>query len=315
MNQIDKVKFEHTPVMPKEVLELLSPKPGGVYMDATIGSGGHAKLILEKIGEKGRLIGMDQDSQALEAAKENLSFAENQVTFVKGNFRDLGKIFDNLKIEKVDGILLDLGVSSYQLTSPSRGFSSSEKEENLNARLDMRMDQESPFSAFDVVNNYPEAKLREIFFRYGEEPFSTKIAQQIVKERTIKPIETTNDLLSIIRTATPPKYRFSQPKGQYASNVFRAIRMEVNQELQALEEMVPQAINRLNSGSRLVVITFHSLEDRIVKHAFREATQPANFREQPTVKLLTKKPLFPTNEETSSNPRSQSAKIRAIEKL
>jgi len=309
------VKFEHIPVMPKEVLELLDLKPGGLYVDGTIGGGGHAKLILEKIGGKGQLIGIDQDSEALDAAKENLAFAENQITFVKGNFRELEKILNDLKIEEVDGILLDLGVSSYQLTNPSRGFSFSENEENLNAKLDMRMDPESPFSAFDVVNNYPETKLREIFFRYGEEPFSTKIARQIANERAIKPLATTNDLLSAIRTATPPRYRFSSPKGQYASNVFRAIRIEVNQELQALEEVIPQSVGKLNTGSRLVIITFHSLEDRIVKHAFRKSAQPTNFREQPTVKLLTKKPILPTEREIEDNPKSQSAKIRAVEKL
>lgn len=310
-----KVEFEHTPVMPKEVLELLDPKPNGIYVDGTIGGGGHAKLILDKIDNKGRLIGIDQDNEALKAAKENLAFAENQVTFVKGNFRDLGKILDDLKIEKVDGILFDLGVSSYQLMNPKRGFSFSESNENLNARLDMRMDPQSSFSAFDVINNYPEQKLREIFFSYGEEPFGAKIAREIVKERSIKSIETTNDLLSAIKSATPPKYRFSRVKGRYASKVFRAIRMEVNQELQALEEVIPQAINKLNKDGRLVIITFHSLEDRIVKHSFKDAAEPKNLQEQPMVKLLTKKPLLPAEEEISKNPKSQSAKIRAVERI
>ena len=310
-----KVEFEHTPVMPKEVLELLNPKPNGIYVDGTIGGGGHAKLILDKIDNKGRLIGIDQDNEALKAAKENLAFAENQVTFVKGNFRDLGKILDDLKIEKVDGILFDLGVSSYQLMNPKRGFSFSGSSENLNARLDMRMDPQSSFSAFDVINNYPEQKLREIFFSYGEEPFGAKIAREIVKERSIKSIETTNDLLSAIKAVTPPKYRFSRVKGHYASKVFRAIRMEVNQELQALVEVILQAINKLSRSGKLVIITFHSLEDRIVKHSFRDAAEPKTIREQPIVKLLTKKPLLPTEEEIINNPRSQSAKARAVERI
>jgi 16S rRNA (cytosine1402-N4)-methyltransferase len=309
------VKFKHTPVMPTEVLELLNPKLGGIYIDGTIGGGGHTKLIFEKIGKNGRLIGIDQDSEALEAAKENLAFAGNQITFVKGNFRDLEKILTELEIEKVDGILFDLGVSSYQLMNPERGFSFSENKKNLNAQLDMRMDPQSSFSAFDVINNYPEQKLREIFFRYGEEPFGTKIARQIVKERLTKPIETTHDLLSAIKTATPPKYRFTRTKGQYASKVFRAIRMEVNQELPALEEAIPQALKELNKGGRLVIITFHSLEDRIVKHLFKDASEPKNPYQQPIVKLLTKKPLLPTEEEIMNNPKSQSAKARAVERI
>jgi len=311
----DNIKFEHTPVMPTEVLELLNLKPGGIYVDGTIGGGSHSKLILEKIGKNGRLIGIDQDREALEAAKQNLAFAENQITFVKGNFRDLDKILNEVGIEEVDGILFDLGVSSYQLMNPKRGFSFSENNENLNARLDMRMDPQSSFSAFDVINNYPEQKLREMFFRYGEEPFGAKIAREIVRERSLKPIETTNDLLSAIKTATPPKYRFSRVKGHYASKVFRAVRMEVNQELPALEEAIPQALKELNKSGRLVIITFHSLEDRIVKRLFIDAAEPKNPYQHPTVKLLTKKPLLPTEEEIMNNPKSQSAKVRAVERI
>lgn len=304
------IKFSHIPVLPNETIEYLNPQKAGIYVDGTLGGGGHSRLIAQKIGKKGIIIGIDQDPEALAAAKKNLAEFGNKIIFVQENFRHLNNILSDLNINKVDGILLDLGVSSYQLESPKRGFSFKEEDEYLEAPLDMRMDPTQTLTAYDIVNKYDEKRLSDILFRLGEEPFSRQIARQIVKRRQEKPIATTNDLLAVIKSATPPKYRFSR-HGHFASKVFRGIRMAVNEELPVVEEVIPQAIERLKPGARLVVITFHSLEDRIVKHTFRQAASEP----QSKVKLLTKKPVLPSEEEISQNPKSSSAKLRAIEKI
>lgn len=303
-------KFEHVPVMAKEVIENLDVWPDGIYVDGTLGGGGHAALILEKLSDKGRLIGIDQDCEAINAAKKSLARFGNKVIFVNDNFANLSGILDDLKVGKVNGILLDLGVSSYQIDNLKRGFSFRETEENFSGKLDMRMDMGQDFNAYEVVNRYSEEKLREIFFRYGEEPFSRVIARRIVEDRSECPIETIGDLMEIIKKALPPKYRAGKHGGTYASKIFRALRMEVNDELGVIDEVIPQAIEALESGGRLVVITFHSLEDRLVKHSFRNL---AKIDESP-IRLITKKAIKPTEEEITQNSRAASAKVRVLEK-
>ncbi|MFZ5365975.1 MAG: 16S rRNA (cytosine(1402)-N(4))-methyltransferase RsmH [Patescibacteria group bacterium] len=298
-------KTFHIPVLPKETLKFLDPKPGEIFVDATLGGGGHAEKILEKIGKNGKLIGIDCDPEAIAESQKNLSRFKDQVIFINDNFINLKNILGNLGVMGVDGILFDLGVSSYQLETPERGFSFGEK--GMDAPLDMRMNPAQQFSAYDIVNFYPEKKLREIFFKLGEEPFGGKIAREIIKVRDRKKIETCGELLDLIRRATPPDYRFSR-KGHWASKIFRALRMEVNQELPALEEALPQALGALKPGGRLVVISFHSLEDRIVKHQFLE------WQKSGLVEILTKKPVMATPEEIAQNPRADSAKLRAVKK-
>lgn len=302
---MNKKSFKHIPVLVQEVIEFLKIKENSLYVDGTLGGGGHSEKIIEKLGDGGKLIAIDQDIEALIAAKKRLSRYKNKIIFVQDNFRNLELILNQLKIDKVDGILLDLGVSSYQLDNPQRGFSFKKDADSV---LDMRMDQRQKLSAIEVINNYREEELRQIFFELGEEPFSRQIARAIVIRRREKPIATANELLDIIRSATPPKYRHTR-RVHYASKIFRALRMEVNHELEALRSVLPQAIKRLKKGGRLVVISFHSLEDRIVKHFFRE------MKNEGIVEILTKKPIAPTSEETALNPRADSAKLRAIEKI
>lgn len=305
--------FEHIPVLPHEVIEYLNPRSDGIYVDCTLGGGGHATLIAERIGENGKIIGIDQDPEAIKAVQEKLSQYEDRVIYVRDNFRNLQSILEKLGIDKVDGILMDLGVSSYQLETPERGFSFNETDETFDQPLDMRMDPESEVTAFDVINNYSEQDLRDILYEYGEEPKAGQIAHRIVQERKEHKIETTNQLLAIIKSATSPKYRFSRKFGHYASKVFRAIRMEVNEEPQALSEVIPQAIKNLNHGGRLVIISFHSSEDRIVKKAFRSMKQKDYEEDTQTVNLLTKKPITAQADELKKNPKSASAKLRAME--
>lgn len=305
------IKFAHIPVLLNESINYLSPRPGQIFIDCTLGGGGHALKIAAIIGSQGKLIGIDQDEQAITAAQKTLQKFSNRIIFINDNFRHLTEILKKFKIAKVDGILLDLGVSSYQLENPDRGFSFRQDNHNLSAKLDMRMDINQNFSAYNIINEYSEKELSDLLFKLGEEPFSRSIARKIVQARQIKPIVTTNDLLDIIKSATPPKYRYSRQHGHYASKVFRAIRMEVNEELTVIKEVIPQAIAHLNPGGRLVIITFHSLEDRLVKHTFRDLAN----QENPPVKLLTKKAIKPTPEEISKNPKSESAKLRAIEKI
>jgi len=302
--------IEHIPVLQKEVINYLCPKKEGIYIDATLGGGGHSALIASYLGKRGKIFGIDQDAQALKKAKVKLAKYGDKISYSHGNFRNLDKIILKFNIEKVDGILFDLGVSTEQLENPERGFSFSE---NLNAHLDMRMDLSQKLTAYDVVNEYPEEKIREILYKLGEESYAKKIARRIVSKRKIKPIKTTGDLIELIRESTPPKYRFSR-KGHWASKVFRAIRMEVNQELPALEQALPKAVAGLKSGGRLVIISFHSLEDRIVKRTFKEMSQPGE-NKKPLVRLLTKKPIMASPAEIEKNPKADSAKLRAVEKL
>jgi len=283
----------------------LQVKKGGIYVDATLGDGGHAEKILSLLGKKGKLIGLDQDEEALERAKSRLSNFKEQVIFVHHSFKDLDLILKKLKIKKIDGILFDLGVSTPQLETPERGFSF---KEDFAAPLDMRMDRRQKLTAQEIINRYPETQLRDLFFGLGEEPYSASIAREILRRRKKKPIKTTAELLQVIKTSTPPAYRYSRRK-HYATKIFRALRMEVNQELKALEEVLPQAVSRLKKGGRIVVISFHSLEDRIVKQKFKE------FSRESLVKILSKKPIMAREEEIEKNIKSRSAKMRVAEKI
>ena len=301
------MEYRHISVMPQEVISILQPQGDGIYVDATLGGGGDTKLIAEMIGKRGKIIGIDRDIEAIEATKKKLNNFQDRIIYIHDNFKNLNLILDKLNVDKVNGILLDLGVSSFQLENPDRGFSFREGEKT-DSILDMRMDTSQNLNAYVVINKYPEAKIRDILYHLGQEPFARKIAKRIVEERRMKPITTVNDLLEIIRKSTPPKYRYSRRK-HYASKVFRAIRMEVNQELPAIEEVIPQAVSRLKAKGRLVVISFHSLEDRIVKHSFRKLFQEGE------VIILTRKPLIPTEKEIKMNHKADSAKLRAIEKI
>jgi len=242
MFEVEEIK--HIPVLPEEVIYYLKPQKNGIYVDATLGGGGHTEKIKDLISENGKIVAIDQDSVAIEIAKKRLARYGKKIEYVHDNFRNLDLILEKLEIKKVDGIFFDLGVSIYQLEDSKRGFSFSEKDENLKARLDMRMNPEEVLTAYKVINEYKENQLRDIFFKFGEEPFARKIARQIVLRREKNPLVTINDLLMVIKSATPPKYRWRRGR-HYASKVFRAIRMEVNQELMALEEVLPKAINAI----------------------------------------------------------------------
>ena len=307
MFEVEEIK--HIPVLPEEVIYYLKPQKNGIYVDATLGGGGHTEKIKDLISENGKIVAIDQDSVAIEIAKKRLARYGKKIEYVHDNFRNLDLILEKLEIKKVDGIFFDLGVSIYQLEDSKRGFSFSEKDENLKACLDMRMNPEEVLTAYKVINEYKENQLRDIFFKFGEEPFARKIARQIVLRREKNPLVTINDLLMVIKSATPPKYRWRRGR-HYASKVFRAIRMEVNQELMALEEVLPKAINAIKKTGRLVIISFHSLEDRIVKQKFKEFAG----EETPLIKILTKKPVGPSKEEIERNPKARSAKLRAAER-
>lgn len=311
--------FNHIPVMLSEVVSSLDIKPGGIYIDCTVGGGGHSRHIAEKLSHDagGRLIGIDQDSSALEAASQRLSDYDDVVTLVHRNFSELDCILSELGIKYADGVLIDLGVSSYQLDTPERGFSYMH-----DAPLDMRMDKASVLSAYDIVNGWSEAELTRIFFEYGEERFSRKIAAEIVKRRETAPVKTTSELAQICRDVIPAKVAASG--GNPAKRTFQAIRIAVNRELDVIEPVINTAVDILSPGGRLSVITFHSLEDRIVKKCFSDyatgCTCPSDFPvcvcgHKKRVKLLTKKPVIPSDEELSMNSRSHSAKLRTIIKL
>ncbi len=292
--------MNHIPVLTKEVISFLAPKKNENFIDATIGFGGHARLILEKTVPNGRLLGIDQDNIALEQAKENLKKYSNRIDLVNTNFSNLGLIIRDWEKE-VNGILFDLGISSYQLTSKERGFSFQE-----DAPLDMRMSQKSQkLSAKDIVNSWDKNRLKSIFKNYGQEPYAGKISVSIIKNRSNKPIIRTSDLLDIIENAIPTKDRVRRHH-HFATNVFRALRMAVNDELNHLENALKQSVQILAPKGRLVVISFHSLEDRIVKKFFNNNNQ---------LEILTKKPVLPGREEIQKNPRSRSAKLRAAVKI
>ncbi|NLY86474.1 MAG: 16S rRNA (cytosine(1402)-N(4))-methyltransferase RsmH [Tissierellia bacterium] len=310
------MEFKHIPVLLNEAIEGLRIKANGIYVDGTLGGGGHSREIVKQLST-GRLIGIDQDINALNKAKEVLREHEDRVIFVHNNFRNIDDILDDLGIEKVDGILLDLGVSSHQLDEESRGFS-----HNKDAPLDMRMDETKDFSAWDVVNKYSEEELARIIWDYGEERWAKRIAKFIVEERKKKPIDTTLELVSIIKKAIPKSAR---KEGHHpAKKTFQGIRIEVNRELEALRESIPKMVRRLNPGGRLAIITFHSLEDRIVKESFKELNKDCICPPQlpqcicnkvKEIEIITRKPIVPTIEEINKNPRSRSAKIRIGEKL
>lgn len=308
-------EFKHISVLLEKSVELLCVKPEGIYADGTLGGGGHSELILKKLGG-GRLIGIDRDETAIEAAKSRLAEFDN-VTYVHGNFADIDEILDNLGIEKLDGAILDLGVSSYQLDTPERGFSY-----RFDAPLDMRMDRSSGKTAYDVVNGYSEAELADVIFRYGEERLSRKIARIIAEKREIKPIETTGELVEIIKKAYG-KRAYASDKHP-AKRTFQAIRIEVNGELEFLGKAVEAFFERLRPGGRLAVITFHSLEDRIVKNEFKKYTTgctcPPGFPVcvcggKARGRLVNKKAETADACETEANPRSKCAKLRCIEKI
>ncbi len=311
------MKFNHVSVLLHECIENLNIKEDGIYIDGTMGGAGHSKLICENLSDKGRLICIDQDKNAHIKGREVLKDHLEKVTFVKDNFSNVYNILENLGIEKVDGILLDLGVSSHQLDEADRGFSY-----NYDAPLDMRMDRESSISAYDVVNNYSEKQLHTIIKEYGEENWAKRIAEFIVTERETKPIETTFELVTVIKKAVPKGARSDGPHP--AKRTFQAIRIEVNNELNILKNTVIDITKKLNQGGRICIITFHSLEDRIIKNAYRDLENPCICpREVPfcvcgltkQLKVVTRKPIIPTVEEIEENNRSRSSKLRVAEKI
>jgi len=310
------MKFSHISVMLEECMTALDLKANGVYFVGTLGLAGHSSEILKR-APNSRLIATDLDCNAIEAAREKLSEFKDRFTIVHDNFKNFTEILENLNVSEIDGALLDLGVSSYQLDERSRGFSYMADD----VRIDMRMNAESNFSAYDVVNGYSEKQLKDILNLYGEERFSANIARNIVKAREIKPVETTGELVSIIERSIPAKFK---KDGHPAKRTFQAIRIEVNGELAGLDKAIRDITSKLKSGGRLAVITFHSLEDRIVKHTFLDlATGCTCDRNIPIcvcgrkeqVKIITKKPIIAGEQEQKDNKRSLSAKLRVIEKL
>ena len=310
------MEFNHVSVLLNECLEGLNIKENGIYVDGTLGGAGHSSEILKRLSNEGRLIGIDQDTDALKAAKERLKDYSN-VTFVHSNFSNIENVLNNLNIDGVDGILIDLGGSSYQLDEGERGFSYMK-----DAPLDMRMNRENDFSAYNVVNEYSEEDLYRIIRDYGEEKFAKRIASFIVENRQEKNIETTLELVEIIKNAIPAKARREGPHP--AKRTFQAIRIEVNSELSILNKTIEDGVEKLNKGGRMAIITFHSLEDRIVKNKFRDLAVscrcPKEFPvcvcgEKAKVKIISRKAIEPTKEEVEVNPRSRSAKLRVIEKL
>lgn len=308
-------QFAHYPVMLSEAVDGLAVSDG-VYVDCTAGGGGHSLEIIRRI-RSGRLIAVDQDGAAIEAVRERLSGYAGRLTLVRRNFAEIGQILDGLGIGMVQGALIDLGVSSYQLDTPGRGFSY-----RADAPLDMRMDENAPLSAYDVVNTYSEEELRRVLYDYGEESFAPLIAGGIVRYREKKPVETTLELADIIKSSLPPK---ALAGGHHpAKKSFQAIRIEVNHELDVIAPTLRTLAGRLSTGGRLAVITFHSLEDRIVKQTFAElargCTCPKTFPvcvcgKKPSVRPVTRKPILPSERELEENPRSRSAKLRIVEKL
>ncbi|MDF2612582.1 MAG: rsmH [Clostridia bacterium] len=311
------MKFEHVPVLRDECILGLKINPDGIYVDGTLGGAGHASEICRHLSENGHLIGIDQDKNALEASKIRLENAMPKVSIINSNFEKISDILEDLDIEKIDGMLIDLGVSSHQLDEPIRGFSYMH-----DAPLDMRMNQEDTYTAYHIVNELSENELFRIIKDYGEENWARRIASFIVEKRENHPIRTTYDLVDIIKSAIPSGARKDGPHP--AKRTFQAIRIAVNRELEIIEPTITEVIGKLSSGGRLCIITFHSLEDRIVKHVFKKLEDPCtcskNFPvcicgKTPQVKIITKKPILPSDEEIETNPRSRSAKLRIIEKL
>lgn len=309
--------FNHTTVLLKETVDELNVRPDGIYVDCTLGGAGHSEYLVQQLSEQGRLICFDQDTTAIENAKMKLAPYIDRVTFVHSNFRYLQQELANLGISKVDGVLYDLGVSSPQLDNAERGFSY-----HQDAALDMRMDQTAPLTAFEVVNEWSYAELVRIFYRYGEEKFSKQVARKIEEAREKSPIETTGQLVELIKAGIPAAAR--RKGGHPAKRIFQAIRIAVNDELGAAEESLQQALDVIDVGGRVSVITFHSLEDRLTKTIFKEVSSVPELPPglpiipdhlQPKYKLVNRKPILPTEEELAVNNRSRSAKLRVIEKI
>lgn len=311
------MEFSHFSVMLGECIDSLNIKPDGIYVDCTAGGGGHSEEILKRL-DTGKLISIDQDDDALATCRVKFEKYGSRSILVKSNFCELGRILKELNIDAVDGVLMDLGVSSYQLDTPERGFSY-----NTEAELDMRMDKQNPFSAYDVVNTYSEAELKRVIYDYGEERFAPQIARKIVAVRENAPIKTTTELASIIKSAIP--VAAAKKEAQHpAKRTFQAIRIEVNHELDVINPAIEAAVPTLNKGGRIVIMTFHSLEDRLVKNKFNDyakgCTCPADFPvcvcgNKPKLKIITKKPVTASNKELELNSRSKCAKLRAAEKI
>ena len=311
------MNFVHKPVLLNEVMEYLQPESGGLFVDGTLGGGGHSQQILERMPAGSHLYGIDRDTEAIHSATQRLKDYDDAFTPIHGNFFQMKELLNGHNVTSVDGVLLDLGVSSYQLDNPERGFSY-----HYDAPLDMRMDQTAGMSAYDVVNNYSFEDLCRVLREYGEEKFPARIADRIISERAKQPIESTLRLSEIICSAMPKKSRYENQHP--ARRTFQAIRIEVNNELGGLEQAICDAHDLLNPGGRLVIITFHSLEDRIVKQSFRKFEHPCicppkapicTCGRKPTARILTKKPVTGSPEELACNSRANCAKLRAIEKI
>ena len=312
----EKINFSHRSVLLDECIEGLAIKPNGIYVDGTAGGGGHSFEIASRL-TSGRLVAIDQDEAAIAAAGARLAPLGERAQVVRNNFSEIASVCESLGIEGIDGLLLDLGVSSYQLDTPERGFSYS-----ADAPLDMRMDKRKSLSAYEVVNGYSEAKIKKILYDYGEERFAPAIAAAIVRERAKHPIETTAELSDLIKRSMPPATR--EGGHHPAKRSFQAIRIEVNAELDVIEPAIRDAVSLLNRGGRVAIITFHSLEDWIVKQTFADLAKGCDCPKglpvcvcgrKPIVKLVNKKPILPSDAELSENPRSRSAKLRVAEKL
>lgn len=310
------MEFSHKSVLLGETIEGLQIKPDGIYVDGTLGGGGHSYEICKRLSDKGRLIGIDQDAAAIEAATERLREFKDRVTIIRSNYCEMKKQLNNIGVTSVDGIILDLGVSSYQLDTADRGFTYRE-----DAPLDMRMDQRQMRTAKDIVNEYSERELYGIIRDYGEDKFAKNIAKHIVRAREEKPLETTGELINVIKAAIPMKVR--AVGGHPAKRTFQAIRIELNNELGVLTDSLDTMIDLLNPEGRLCIITFHSLEDRIVKNSFRKNENPCTCpREFPVCvcgnhskgRVITRKPILPGEEELAENKRSKSAKLRIFER-
>jgi 16S rRNA (cytosine1402-N4)-methyltransferase len=312
------MEFKHYSVLLEETIESLAIKPDGIYVDGTLGGAGHGYEVCKRLSSKGRFIGIDQDTDAIKAATDKLSVFKDkvQIDIVKSNYHEISNVLNSLGVEKVDGILLDIGVSSYQLDNAERGFTY-----KVDAPLDMRMDKSNPMTAKDIVNGYSEMELFRVIRDYGEDKFAKNIAKHIVKAREKKEIETTGELIEAIRAAIPAKIQATG--GHPAKKTFQAIRIELNKELEVLEDSIDRMIDLLNDEGRLSIITFHSLEDRIVKNKFRDnenpCTCPKNFPvcvcgKKSKGKNVTRKPIVPSEEEIGANKRSKSSKLRSFER-
>ena len=312
------MEFNHYSVLRNETIENLNIKPDGIYVDGTLGGGGHAYQVASRLSEKGRLIGIDQDADAIAAAGERLKEFGDKITIIRSNYANMKEELHRIGVEKVDGIVLDLGVSSFQLDTPERGFTYRDE----NAPLDMRMDDRQSLTAKDIVNGYSEMDLYRIIRDYGEDKFAKNIAKHIVQERAKKPIETTGELTEIIRASIPMKVQVTG--GHPAKRTFQAIRIELNKELEVLQNNLDDMIDLLNPGGRICIITFHSLEDRIVKTNFKRNENPCTCPSDFPVcvcgkkykgKVVTRKPILPSEEELEVNSRSKSAKLRVFERV